>query len=466
MQDLEIDSALSFGIASGESKTFAYAHHRNSETEVKLFASVCTQPQPKFQPKSVDQFDPVRLKLSVNEYSDGTGTQYASEHFKNGVAMPVILAKNDFYITIEAPVDIDSDFEGNWNVRIVVTEHQPAKADRDALIWLDTDSNSVLFTTSLISAEQNRTPLPYSIFVYADDDLSIVSLRHSYCAMQSGGYIASDVSSGGGSVLTDTILGNGTRQLLLAGELEPDLTYRAYLTSPYTALPNANLGTVHTSMSFTTSPADESCEIIYDLPFCNGIAYKVPSNSSFTRTELARYYDEVALNYYTGFDKTLQQVQCDVANTSRYTWLRTCDDCRASYKNWLCLTTIPRCMSPTTVTSRSSLKLRQNYTQNRNFNVVWAESSYFELLPCIFTCHSIMQDCPALLDFHCPLPGRGLLNAYGLLNETQRKGDAFDSHDPICNFVGNLPVSAAKILGLDISLSISIACVVGAMLIM
>lgn len=52
---------------------------------------------------------------------------------------------------------------------------------------------------------------------------------------------------------------------------------------------------------------------------------------------------------------------------------------------------------------------------------------YKEVLPCEDLCYSLVQSCPAALQFACPLPGKGLERSYG-----RRSGEG----ELPCNYLG------------------------------
>ncbi|KAK9384175.1 stretch-activated cation channel Mid1 [Lipomyces mesembrius] len=141
----------------------------------------------------------------------------------------------------------------------------------------------------------------------------------------------------------------------------------------------------------------------------------------------------------------MQIIPCNVNIDVRYTIMRTCDQCRASYKRWLCLSLIPRCYeSPTNLTLADGshdnsglseilgLAYRTPGTSRNSFlNDGLNPDDYTELMPCSYVYHKVMQDCP-FKQFLCPLPQKGLYQAYGLLNETLHNGDAFDLDTATC----------------------------------
>ena len=178
--------------------------------------------------------------------------------------------------------------------------------------------------------------------------------------------------------------------------------------------------------------SDDSCQVIFDLDFCDSVAYAVPSNATFkfNDTALAQIYDNQARAYYTNFTNSLAQIACDAKPESQYSLARTCSDCERDYKNWLCMVLIPRCEDWTatddylqprnfkspfkngSVPSQDDLSLQFNssfretvaYTQSRNplIDELIKPGPYKEMKPCEDLCFEIVRSCPPMLGFGCP----------------------------------------------------------------
>jgi calcium channel MID1 len=181
------------------------------------------------------------------------------------------------------------------------------------------------------------------------------------------------------------------------------------------------------------SSIDGNCEVIFDLPFCNEVAYAVPANPNVTN--LTSFYDNNAQSLYQTFNYSLQQVPCHVTNTAQYSLVRNCSSCADAYKKWLCTVTIPRChdyssthtfLQPRNMAQKfingSSLPpdtfgmnaLAMNSSRNPLIDQVVKPGPYKELLPCDFVCHNLVQSCPSYFQFGCPAPGKlGFNSSYG-----------------------------------------------------
>jgi calcium channel MID1 len=192
---------------------------------------------------------------------------------------------------------------------------------------------------------------------------------------------------------------------------------------------------------------DASCQVLFDLEFCDSVAYAVPSSPQFTSDtdRLKALYDEQAENYYTNFTRSLAQVACDTTSEAQYSLARTCKDCERDYKDWLCSVLIPRCEDWTAtddflqerninvqlpdgnmthsnnVSEAFKDEKRNRFAYNRSRNPMIDKDirpgPYKEMLPCEDLCFDIVRSCPAQLGFSCPnSPAREL--TYGKRDPT------------------------------------------------
>lgn len=180
---------------------------------------------------------------------------------------------------------------------------------------------------------------------------------------------------------------------------------------------------------------------------------------------------------YDNFNKSLSQIACEMPSNQRYSLTRNCSDCAAAYKDWLCLVTIPRCedfsnnasyLQPRAVgqpfpdnstldaatLARFPNSTRFNSSRNPLIDQVVNPGPYKELLPCDDLCYKLVQNCPAAMQFGCPLPGQvGFDGNYATHNP---------SGGLTCNFPGSahFPSGSGRSAGLDWGLLLA-AVVVG-----
>lgn len=197
--------------------------------------------------------------------------------------------------------------------------------------------------------------------------------------------------------------------------------------------------------------------MIYNLTFCNQVAYAVPSNPNTfpTAAALSAFYDGYAQSMWSYFELVLQQVQCETTPTQMYSLVRNCTDCAAAYRSWLCSVTIPRCQDfsstapwlqpraitqpfpngtslPSDVQAPFANSLPFNSSRNPLIDASVQPGPYKEILPCDDLCYDLVQSCPAEIGFACPLPGQ-----YGFNTSYGRRTAADDDGAITCNYPGS-----------------------------
>lgn len=412
-------------------------------------------------------------------------------------------ASGDIWVGVYAP-EMEDEMEGNfvkdspWSYELVLSTEKPYHGyiEDQFLYLVDTDGSTGLLITGNMTSTSSRhggvnetlsseelmaitskQGYPYQMFAQNNAIKSRFSgLEKSYCAVRQ---LAQKKAGDTDVSMTTRGMGGLPKQQFLLKELNLSSTYLGYLTRPR----DPKSGTLEANQEDTsgilwqpmqlTTKSDGNCAIIYDLPFCSEAAYAVPSNPTMsqfgaTGENLISFYDNLASNWWSNFTYSLQQVQCNASSDAAYSLVRTCDDCAAAYKNWLCAVTIPRCMDNTSrlpyLAERSSSKLfwnatAQGWAKHTYDNIMTAEEvqeymntkgrdtplekaisrnqlidehvmpgPYKEIKPCKDLCWKLMQDCPSSLGFKCPQEGtRGLEMSYG---ERDEDGDV------TCSYLG------------------------------
>jgi calcium channel MID1 len=210
-------------------------------------------------------------------------------------------------------------------------------------------------------------------------------------------------------------------------------------------------------------PLDDSCQVIFNLPFCTTIAHAVPSSPRFKEntTALATLYDDQAASYFANFSKSLAQIPCNTTSTAQYSLARTCTDCATAYKAWLCAVLMPRCedfsvpdpwlqprnirasfangSTPLLPPNQHKMKgmepERWGFSRSRNpmIDETIKPGPYKELLPCEDLCFDIVRSCPAGLGFACPVGKMLKKQQYGV--RAVKEGDE-DKKKLRCSFPG------------------------------
>lgn len=415
----------------------------------------------------------VRIQLATNltDLTAKNSSVALYDHFTHGFANITINNMTSFssgnstaYLMVMAPrleqINITNgaglNVNETWTYELALSTSSPVHRyfDNPNLYLVDTDFTNALLMSGNLTSDSSQAVSAnasfmtnastyYSIHVFqstSPQSVSAIYLDRSYCAVQTSSHVLLDTLNAQVSHTTRGVGGYQKLQYFLSG-LNKSTSYVAYLSQPANQSNSAFGGTIFGGVNFT-SKTETNCQIIYDLDLCSDVAFAVPGNASvYTAKELSTAYDDYARELYDAFNTSMQVIQCgdDVDDSDRYSILRSCDDCRESYRQWLCATTIPRCADSTT--DKSFLFYRGVNSSRTNFiNDVIQPGPYKEVLPCIDLCYGIMQDCPSSFGFACPKQGLpGFDGAYYLKEGT--------GSDVTCNYPGVVytPNSAATL---------------------
>lgn len=350
-----------------------------------------------------------------------------------------------------------TDAEYFWNYTISVSQNDLV-FQWDSRAWLevvDTDYNTALLVTGNVTSTSTSasnysiydTSL-YDLFIYSYDYVDYFDniLTHSLCAVKNGPYLVSSVNSKLSGNLTSinetelaigksiTVRGGSVKEQFYVTGLNSSATYVAYLTKKISS-DNESLsdsgGILFSKVTFTTM-IDDSCSLIFGLDFCDGVAYSVPTSSLAVnnKTQIATLYDDIAKSLYANFSNALMIIPCNAEKDATFSPLRSCNDCATAYRNWLCAVSIPRC-----TTSKTSYYIHREKTDNRNDYInsqIQPISDYYEILPCINMCYSLVVDCPPDFGFACPSENSHSELLYLSYNVYEN-----DLPYDTCNYVGN-----------------------------
>ncbi|AQZ09348.1 MID1 (YNL291C) [Zygosaccharomyces parabailii] len=341
-----------------------------------------------------------------------------------------------------------------WEYKMSISENDLVYQwdSRSWLQVLDTDHNSALLLTGNVSAEADShynysiyNPELYDLYVFSEEGSANIerNLNLSICAMMSGDYLVSSAISPGSEshplersnlAISKSITsrsGSVREQFYVTG-LNASTTYVAYLTKKIGKKGNLSHdgGVLFSKETFRTQSSN-NCSLIFDLEFCSGVAYSVPTSSnSFNKTLLATTFDKYAQSLFQNFSKALQIIPCEMELDARYSPLRTCEHCSSSYQDWLCAVTIPRCS-----VTRGEYHIHREKSANRNQFIndeIRPLSDYYEIPPCIEMCYYMVRDCPSDFGFACP-------NRDNYEDLFKRSYGYYDSSKSqiTCNFIGN-----------------------------
>ncbi|RAL67511.1 hypothetical protein DID88_008266 [Monilinia fructigena] len=377
-----------------------------------------------------------------------------------GAAMITLNATGDVYIGLSG-LNLTENYTGTWNAQIAASIDAPYhyyNSDESNLVLVDSDKGSALLVTNDLTTDNgslydewvNLIP-PFTMFASKTANSSIAGLQYSYCGLEKKAEIAGTINGGQST---------GKIQQLYLDGLTPGTSYYGVLamTGNATALSREGVGAggqVWKAMSFSTISAD-NCALVYNLSFCDQVAWTVPSNpNTFPNTSaLAEWYDNSTYDSYKYFKKALAQIPCNTTSSAQYSLAQNCTTCDAAYKTWLCSVTIPRCtdfyndlpwlqergmgqpfpnqktLSPELL-SQANSSLAMNGSRNPNIDTVVQPGPYKEILPCEDLCYGIVRACPAIMGFACPTPGdTGFDQSYGIRRMSNESGQV------TCNYPG------------------------------
>lgn len=364
-------------------------------------------------------------------YELGTMVHFENGYFQALADVPVSSGEDSIlYIGVRAPQS--TNLTATWSYEIGVSQNDLVYQwdNRSFAQVVDTDAELALIVTGNLSSkangqlasDYNTTSSRFQLFIYSYEDIDhFKHLNSSWCAVRNGpallttGMFNSSYTNRGGAL----------RQQFLVSGLNASTKYVGFLVSDFAGSKSG--GAVYSKFQFETmSPT--SCNLIYDLEFCDEVAYSVPALSLdhlSDKSSLAGIYDDHARNLYTNFSKALQQIACNTTMDAIYSPIRQCSDCARLYKNWLCSVSIPRC-STRNVTGYIEREVNNSRSEFVNDEIV-PPQNYFEVLPCVNVCQAIVRDCPSQFGFHCPRKNDSIRKSY-----FWDLGGEYTS----CNFVG------------------------------
>ena len=373
---------------------------------------------------------PIEPTSSTTTTSSGTGAGGAG-----GATTPAVANANDekiLYIAVRAPQN--TNVTASWTYQIGVSQNDLVFQwdDRSFGSVVDTDDNLALIVTNNLtvydgdSDSLNTSDSKYSLYIYSYEDKDyFAGMNNSWCAVRNGPALMGPWNIEN----SYTTRNGGLQQQFMIQGLNELTKYVAYIVADFEGTDFG--GAVYHPFEFETM-TNTACELIYDLSFCDRVAYSVPAPGdpeyNDDKSTIKELYDDYVKGLYTNFSKALQQVPCDTVPEAIYSNLRTCEDCAESYKNWLCAVSIPRC---NTKNVTKGYVLRNLTNQRNDFikHTINPSQDYYEVLPCVNVCHAIVRDCPADFGFMCPTKNESVSLSY--------YWDTFDNEQwPSCNYVG------------------------------
>ncbi|CCG80739.1 Calcium influx-promoting protein ehs1 [Taphrina deformans PYCC 5710] len=419
-----IDDQLSWG----QTANWAYTPNNSSNIDVYITLNICTQPSPapnlgNGTIKSLWNTTtniPTLFIYGSNDSSITLPNATAStdqRQFQYGFANLTYPANNrNLYFTIAAPPYDPSWSNNTFSYQIGVSSSRPLHrawaGDQNRFLFLqDSDFSAALLTTGNLSSADIPN---YQIWINpsaqsagrGDFSASIQnSLRWSWCGITKSSVQVS-LNDADRSMTTRGPGGHPKEQFYVHG-LVPSTFYDSYIT-----LQNnySSGGAVWPVQTFKTRD-NTTCQVIYNLQFCNEVAYSVPSNATlYNPNALAGFYDELAASYYKNFSNSVQIVNCNASADAVYSLISGCEVCKRAYKDWICAVTIPRCAD---LTNPAPYLVTRNASRNPAIDKALVPGLYKEVLPCGDLVQSVTRKCPIILGLRAPNGHDFFKAAYG-----------------------------------------------------
>ena len=171
---------------------------KREKKELYITLSLCDQPSPR-NPSNPQKGAPPTLELYIS--IDGQNTKPSKESSDFDVPITYgfgnfnISASDDVYFSVGA--SLSPDFVGNYTYELTasVGKYYALFKPDNITEFLDSDSNSTLLAASLENLSMNDT-LPYSIFVYNQDDSAVWGLQNSLCGLKKHAQVQGNIMTG------------------------------------------------------------------------------------------------------------------------------------------------------------------------------------------------------------------------------------------------------------------------------
>lgn len=457
---------------------------RQSSSTKTVYVSINTCLQPTWNGTGTQTAAPPQLTLYVATASDHSnigpsGNNQIVQPLQSGFANVSVQASGTWYVAVSAPA-LPDGFVGVWNYELALSiDDYYHQADQmgSFLYLIDADMDSALLVTdNLTQADPSDTVFqewmsltdPFIIYAANVNHTVTMGIESSYCGWKAYAQIQASQSDPEGKTtgvqmgMITRGLGNKPKEQFYLTGLNGSSEYTGVLAMAGNSTASGSGvvgggGKVWAPVPWITKN-DGNCQLMFNLSFCNEVAYAVPANpNKWNITGMREQFDNYTQFWYYNFNMSLQQTACNTTPSAQYSLTKGCDDCYAAYKEWLCAVSIPRCEDFSNTAEYLQIRnVGQNFYNNDsmlpdeflNTHYVpmtnaptlpgspWQSQSYIssfatnqsrnqlidsiiqpgpykEVLPCEDLCYSLVQSCPAALQFNCPYPGRGLEVNYG-----------------------------------------------------
>lgn len=457
---------------------------------VYFSANVCRQPTWNGTGPQIAAPPQLTLYVSNTEKNTNVGprvgnTSQTIQPFDGGFANATVVgASGAWNLAVSAPV-LPEGFVGSWTYSLSASIDGyffSAETSESFLLQIDTDYNSALLVTDNLTESDASSQVfqkwmnltaPFIMFAVNANLTGLWGMENSYCGLDTFVRDNQQIEANREDLLgTESHvqmgmitrgLGKKPKEQFYVTGLNSSSSYRGFLAM-YGNSTDAGDGVVGGGgkvwqpVSFATK-SDGNCQLLYNMTFCDEVAYAVPANPNTMPTfkDLQSFYENYTTTWWAPFNWTLSQIPCNTTADAQYSLAKTCTDCAAAYKEWLCAVSIPRCQDFTNQADYLQIRnvgqtfynndsmldsdflnsqyiamkdapsiqgsnafdqtyltsFATNRSRNQQIDEVIKPGPYKEVLPCEDLCYSLMQSCPAAIGFVCPYRGRGLEAGYG-----------------------------------------------------
>ncbi|PKY05380.1 hypothetical protein P168DRAFT_325739 [Aspergillus campestris IBT 28561] len=432
--------------------------HQKRANTVYVSMTICSKPR--LSKGAPDHNPPALPQLEVSILGLNGTDSWAVFKSEGGYMSAVGDATGDVQLKVTAPES--KDYEGTYHYQIAASVDAlfHTVGDDESLFPVDSDTTTALLATADLNKTGYHLPAgndsdwlhkhpPFVMFANNVNDPSIEGMERSYCALNLHAQVKGKKSVE--ASMTRRPGGEKLREQFYVTKLNRSSEYTGILAMAGDSTDSGNGyigggGRVWKPETFSTKN-DDNCALIHDLPFCNEVAYSVPTNPQNYKNklpDLITTYDDHARSLYKNFTYSLAQIQCNATNNeTKWSLSVNCDDCANAYKNWLCAVTIPRCVdfsntNNTALYPRNILRPFHNGTSlpssavndtirkspaARHARNPWIDrlikpGPYKEMLPCRDLCWDLVRSCPSALDFSCPEEPE-IWASYGAKNDSE-----------------------------------------------
>jgi calcium channel MID1 len=147
------------------------------------------------------------------------------------------------------------------------------------------------------------------------------------------------------------------------------------------------------------------CPLVHSLDICPGVTYAAPligPDDGSPLTTLPDEYTDLLVSNLQAFSSSLLSSAC---GRDLYSHVSTCADCYDSYRDWLCRTVLPQCTVASTSVNSTIQTITRSPAVTRVEGLPNPPYEYTQLKPCLSVCNTADRDCPAFLEFRCPIRG-------------------------------------------------------------